>query len=173
METNSLNFENLQKALDVFIKDFIQTYKGLLIRDDKKASGDLLRSIKPIEIEFSNNKMSGSISLANYWKYIEYGTGPQHIPDKRQQYWPRIKKILKWIEKKPVLARPNNGIKPTNKQLAFLISRKIHDDGIKPGRQFAEALNLTWAKNSENISNAISLDLQEQINLIPIWKTLN
>ena len=80
---------------------------------------------------------------------------------------------MKWIEKKPVLARPNNGIKPTNKQLAFLISRKIHDDGIKPGRQFAEALNLTWAKNSENISNAISLDLQEQINLIPIWKTLN
>ena len=72
METNSLNFENLQKALDIFIKDFIQTYKGLLIRDDKKATGDLLNSIKPIEIEFSNNKMSGSISLRKYWKYIEY-----------------------------------------------------------------------------------------------------
>lgn len=168
METSSLNFENLQKALDIFIKDFIQTYKGLLIRDDKKATGDLLNSIKPIEIEFSNNKMSGSISLREYWKYIEYGTGPQHIPDKRQQYWPPSDKILKWIKIKPVLPRPNNGIMPTEKQLTFLISRKIHDDGIKPGRQFAEALNLTWAKNSENISNAISSDLQEQINLIQI-----
>ena len=168
METNSLTFTNLEKALNNFITDFISIYKGLLIRDDKKATGDLLNSIKPIEIEFSNNKMSGSISLREYWKYIEYGTGPQHIPDKRQQYWPPRDKILKWINIKPVKPRPVNGIKPTEKQLAFLISRKIHDDGIKPGRQFAEALNLTWAKNKDYISDAISTDLAANIELIKI-----
>ena len=168
METNSLTFSNLEKALNDFISDFINTYKGLLIRDDKKASGDLLRSIKPIEIEFSSNKISGSISLREYWNYIEYGTGPQHIPDKRQQYWPPRDKILKWIKVKPVIPRPNNGIMPTEKQLTFLISRKIHDDGIKPGRQFTEALNLTWAKNKNKISDAISLDLAANIELIKI-----
>lgn len=160
METNSLKFENLQNALSVFINDFIQTYKGLLIRDDKKASGNLINSIKPIEIEFSNNKMSGSISLASYWKYVEYG--------RKAGKFPPINKILKWIEIKPVLPRPNNGIKPTNKQLAFLISRKISRDGIKPGNQLEEALNLSWAKNKDNISEAISADLQETINLIQI-----
>lgn len=168
METNALTFPNLENAINNFISDFINTYKGLLIRDDKKATGDLIRSIKPIEIQFSNNKMSGSISLREYWKYIEYGTGPQHIPDKRQQYWPPRDKILKWVKIKPVIPRPVNGIKPTEKQLAFLISRKIHDDGIKPGRQFAEALNLTWAKNKDYISDAISIDLQSNIDLIKI-----
>ena len=160
METNALNFENLKKALDIFINDFIQTYKGLLIRDDKKASGNLISSIKPIEIEFSNNKMSGSISLASYWKYVEYG--------RKAGKFPPINKILKWIEIKPVIPRPNNGIKPTNKQLAFLISRKIARDGIKPGNQLEEALNLSWAKNKDNISYAISADLQKMIDIIEI-----
>lgn len=170
METNALTFPNLEKAINDFITDFIQTYKGLLIRDNKKATGDLINSIKPIEIEFSNNKISGSISLREYWKYIEYGTGPQHIPDKRQQYWPPRDKILKWvkIKIKPALPRPVNGIKSIEKKLTFLISRKIHDDGIKPGRQFTEALNLTWTKNKDYISDAISIDLQANIDLIKI-----
>lgn len=164
METNSLTFPNLEKALNDFISDFINTYKGLLIRDNKKATGDLIRSIKPIEIEFSNNKMSGSISLASYWasywKYVEYGRRPGKFPPPN--------KILDWVKIKPVIPRPVNGIKPTEKQLAFLISRKIARDGIKPGNQLEEALNLSWAKNKDNISNAISADLQEMIDIIEI-----
>lgn len=160
METNSLTFTNLENALDAFIKDFIQTYKGLLIRDDKKASGNLIRSIKPIEIEFSSNKMSGSISLANYWKYVEYGRRPGKFPPP--------KKILDWIKIKPVIPRPVNGIKPTEKQLAFLISRKIARDGIEAGNQFKEALDLTWTKNKNYISDAISKDLAANIELIKI-----
>lgn len=160
METNALAFPNLEKAINNFISDFINTYKVLLIRDNKKATGDLIKSIKPIEIEFSNNKMSGSISLASYWKYIEYGRRPGKFPPPN--------KILDWIKIKPVIPRPVNGIKPTDKQLAFLISRKIARDGIKPGNQLEEALNLSWAKNKDNISYAISADLQEMINIIEI-----
>ena len=160
METNALAFPNLEKAINNFISDFINTYKVLLIRDNKKATGDLIKSIKPIEIEFSNNKMSGSISLASYWKYVEYGRRPGKFPPQN--------KILDWIKIKPVLPRPVNGIKPTEKQLAFLISRKIARDGIKPGNQLEEALNLSWAKNKDNISYAISADLQEMINIIEI-----
>lgn len=160
METNALAFPNLEKAINNFISDFINTYKGLLISDNKKATGDLIRSIKPIEIEFSNNKMSGYISLASYWKYVEYGRRPGKFPPPN--------KILDWIKIKPVIPRPVNGIKPTDKQLAFLISRKIARDGIKPGNQLEEALNLSWAKNKDNISYAISADLQEMINIIEI-----
>ena len=160
METNALTFPNLENAINNFISDFINTYKGLLIRDNKKATGDLIRSIRPISIEFETNKYSGSISLAYYWKYVEYGRRPGKFPPPN--------KILDWIKIKPVIPRPVNGIKPTEKQLAFLISRKIHDDGIKPGRQFAEALNLTWAKNKDYISDAISLDLAANIELIKI-----
>lgn len=160
METNSLTFPNLEKALNDFISDFINTYKGLLIRDNKKASGDLLRSIKPIEINFESSKYTGSISLAYYWKYIEYGRRPGKFPPPN--------KILDWIKIKPVIPRPVNGIKPTEKQLAFLISRKIARDGIEAGNQFKEALDLTWAKNKDYISDAISTDLAANIELIKI-----
>ena len=161
METNTLNFSNLQIALNSFIEDFINTYKGLLIRDNKKASGNLISSLKPVSIEFTNNKLAASISLAAYWKYVEYGRRPGKFPP--------MNKILDWIKIKPVIPRPINTLKPpTEKQLAFLISRKIARDGIKAGNQFTEALKLTWAKYEKQISDAISKDLNEAIDLVTL-----
>lgn len=156
-----MTFYNLQKALDSFINDFIQTYKGLLIRDDKKASGRLISSLKPVSITYNGNKYSASISIASYWKYVEYGRRPGKFPPP--------KAILDWIKVKPVLPRPMNGAKPpTEAQLAFLIGRKIARDGIKPGNQFEEALNIVWNKHSSDISNAISEDINEAVNLVTL-----
>ena len=161
METNTLSFTNLQIALNSFIEDFINTYKGLLIRDNKKASGNLISSLKPVSIEFTNNKLAASISLAAYWKYVEYGRRPGKFPP--------MNKILEWIKIKPVIPRPMNGLKPhTEPQLAFLIARKIARDGIKAGNQFTEALKLTWTKWEQTISDAISEDLNQAIDVVAI-----
>ena len=161
METYTLTFNNLQIALNAFIDDFVSTYKSLLIRDNKKATGNLVSSIKPLKIDFANNKMQGSIDIASYWKYVEYGRRPGKFPP--------VNKILDWIKVKPVIPRPLNGLKPpTEAQLAFLISRKIARDGIKPGNQYEEALNISWTRNEKNISEAISKDLEESVNLITI-----
>lgn len=157
-----MTFDNLQKALDSFINDFINTYKSLLIRDDKKASGNLISSLKPVSIQFKNNKFEADISIASYWKYVEYGRRPGKFPP--------INKILDWIKIKPVIPRPMNGLKPpTEPQLAFLIARKIARDGIKAGNQFKEALDLTWAHHYNDISNAISLDLQNEIDIVALF----
>lgn len=162
METITLEFKftNLQNALDKFINDFIDTYKNILIRDNKKASGNLINSIKSLSINFTSSQLSGSISLADYWKYVEYGRKPGKFPPPN--------KILDWVKIKPIIPRPINGIKPTEKQLAFLIGRKISKYGIKAGNQFSEALDLVWAKDSNLISDAISLDLQEAVDIIKI-----
>ena len=141
--TLELSLSNTQNALDKFISDFISTYKSLLIRDNKKASGNLINSIKPLTIDFTSSKLTGSIKLAEYWKYVEYGRKPG--------------------DKFPLLPRPINGIKPTD-----LISRKIARDGIKAGNQYSEALDLVWERNKDNISNAISLDLQQIIDTIKL-----
>lgn len=155
------DFKNLQVTLAQFIQDLIQTYKSLLIRDGKKASGNLIKSIRPLDIEYSNKQMTLSISLASYWKYVENGRRPGKFPP--------MNKILEWIKIKPVIPRPMNGLKPpTEPQLAFLIARKIARDGIKPGNQFEEALKLTWTKWKQNISNAISEDLNQAINIVAI-----
>ena len=161
METSTLSFDNLQIALDSFINDFIKTYKSLLIRDDKKASGNLISSLKPITIQFKNNKFEADISIASYWKYVEYGRRPGKFPP--------INKILNWIKVKPVIPRPMNGLKPpTEPQLAFLIARKIARDGIKAGNQFKEALDMTWNRHYNNISNAITEDLNQAIDLVTL-----
>lgn len=161
METNTLNFTNLQIALNSFIEDFINTYKGLLIRDNKKASGNLISSLKPVSIEFTNNKYQCSIQIAEYWKYVEYGRRPGKFPP--------INNILNWIKIKPVIPRPMNGLKPpTEPQLAFLIARKIARDGIKAGNQFKEALDMTWNRHYNDISNAISEDLNQAIDLVTL-----
>lgn len=164
METNTLtftiSFSNLQTAIDNFINDLISTYKSFLIRDNKKASGNLISSIKSASIQFSNNKISADISLAKYWKYVEYGRKPGKFPPPN--------KISKWIKVKPIKPRPINGIKPNKKQLTFLISRKIAKKGIQAGNQFSDALDLVWNKHKDNISNAISLDLEYNIDLIKI-----
>lgn len=161
METNTLSFTNLQIALNSFIEDFINTYKGLLIRDNKKASGNLISSLKPVSIEFTNNKYQCSIQIADYWKYVEYGRRPGKFPP--------INSILNWIKIKPVIPRPMNGLKPpTEPQLAFLIARKIARYGIQPGNQFTEALKLTWTKWEQTISDAISEDLNQAIDLVTL-----
>lgn len=161
METYTLTFNNLQTTLNAFIDDFVSTYKSLLIRDNKKATGNLVSSIKPLKIDFTNNKMQGTIDIASYWKYVEYGRRPGKFPP--------VNKILDWIKVKPVIPRPLNGLKPpTEAQLAFLISRKIAREGIKPGNQYEEALNISWTKNEKNISDAISKDLNEAIDIISI-----
>jgi hypothetical protein len=70
------DFNILQTILYKFIQDLCQTYKSLLIRDGKQATGNLVKSIKTLDIDFSSNKMTGSISLASYWKYVENGRKP-------------------------------------------------------------------------------------------------
>lgn len=153
------DFKNLQATLAQFIQGLIQTYKSLLIRDGKKATGNLIKSIRPLDIKYSNNQMTLSISLASYWKYVENGRKPGKFPP--------MNNILDWIKIKPVIPRPMNGLKPpTEPQLAFLIARKIARDGIKPGNQFEEALKLSWTKWEQPISNAISKDLNQAIDVV-------
>ena len=109
METDTLKFENLELALNKFMSEFVANYKNLLLQDDKKASGNLIKSIKELEIEFETNKYVGQISLLDYWKYVEYGR-------RAGGKFPPRDKILNWIRIKPVIPRPINGIKPTEKQ---------------------------------------------------------
>lgn len=156
-----IQFKNLSNALEQFIQDLCSSYKEALLRDGKKATGNLVNSIKALDIEFSNNKMQGTISLASYWKYVEYGRKPGK--------WPPRDKILNWVKVKPVIPRPNGNAKPpTQEQLAFLIQRKIGTEGIKPGNQFEATLREVWRRWESKISEAISLDLMEQIELLTV-----
>lgn len=105
------------------INEFTDTLKSVISSNGSNASGTLSKSIKGI-VKMNGKYLTVSISLEDYWKYIEYGTNP---------HFPPVDKIREWIRVKPVLPRPlPSGKLPTENQLAFLIGRKISKFGTKP-----------------------------------------
>ena len=99
-----------------------------------------------------------SLSLVDYWKYVENG--------RRAGKFPPPDKIKRWIEIKPVLPRPFNGKLPTIDQLTYLICRKIKLDGIKPRPLLKETLEEINKEYEDKISEALTQDLENELDSI-------
>ena len=157
MEKDTLTFNNLQQALDDFIKDVAETYKSLLLRDGKNATGELISSIRPMTPELADGTFECSLSLAPHWKDVENGRRPGKFPP--------VDNILEWVKAKPQLVRPNRldrkEISP--KQLAFLVARKIANKGIQPGNQLEEAMDIVYTRWRDRIDAAITADIETVI----------
>ena len=152
-----MTFNNLQQVLDDFTKDVAETYKGLLLRDGKNATGELISSIKPTTPELVNGTFECSLSLAPHWKYVENGRRPGKFPP--------VDNILDWVKAKPQLARPNRLDRKeiSQKQLAFLVARKIATKGIQPGNQLEEAMDIAYARWKDRIDAAITADIEASL----------
>ena len=155
MEKDTLTFNNLQQVLDDFIKDVAETYKSLLLRDGKNATGELISSIRPMTPELVGGTFECSLSLAPHWKYVENG--------RKAGKFPPIDNILDWVKAKPQLARPNRLDRKelAPKQLAFLVARKIATKGIQPGNQLEEAIDIVYARWKDRIDAAITADIED------------
>lgn len=149
-------FENLIKVLNEYGNDVAELYKRNLLEDNAKASGDLINSVKYI-YEQRGNSYAVSLSLNDYWKYVEHGRKPGK--------WPPPSAIRKWIEIKPVLPRPmKNGKLPTLNQLTYLISRKIGEEGIRPRNILEKTLEDINREYEDKISEALTLDLSNSLD---------
>ena len=154
MEKDALTFNNLQQVLDDFTKDVAETYKSLLLRDGKNATGELISSIRPMTPELVGGTFECSLSLAPHWKYVENG--------RKAGKFPPIDNILDWVNAKPQLVRPNRLDRKeiTPKQLAFLVARKIATKGIQPGNQLEEAIDIVYTRWKDRIDAAITADIE-------------
>ena len=152
-----MTFNNLQQVLDDFTKDVAETYKSLLLRDGKNATGELISSIKPMTPELVDGTFQCSLSLAPHWKYVENG--------RKAGKFPPIDNILEWVKAKPQLARPNRLDRKelAPKQLAFLVARKIANKGIQPGNQLEEAMDIVYARWKDRIDAAITADIEASL----------
>lgn len=150
-------FENLIRVLQEYGNAVQELYKQNLTNENAKASGELINSVKYI-YEHNGNSYSISLSLAEYWKYVEYGR-------RAGAKFPPPTAIKKWIEVKPILPRPmKNGKLPTINQLTYLISRKIARDGIKPRNILKNTLEEINREYDEKISEALTLDLANSLD---------
>lgn len=151
-------FENLYSVLKEYGAEVRNKYQDNLILSDHIAKGDLLNDAEYI-INTDNISISVSLSLKDYYKYLETGTKP---------HWPPVNKILEWIKVKPVLPDPNrNGGKlPTPDQLAYLIGRKISEEGTKGTQDLHKAVKEINAKYEDKIIEAITKDIDDEFTKI-------
>ena len=152
------DFRHTMKALNDFGKFIITTYKSQL-EAEKMNNGELYRNIK-YSVSTGTGGWVISVSLADYWKYIEYGRRPGKMPP--------LEVIEKWIDVKEIkphsmTLKSGKTVIPTPPQLPFLIARKIGRDGIQPRPLFKKSFEAAKKQFMQVIKDAITQDIKENL----------
>lgn len=146
-----IKWTRLTEVLNEFADAFIQNARNNLDANQSNASYNLYNSFEKV-IEVGEDYFKVSISLADYWQYLENGRGPGKFPP--------VDKIKEWIEVKPVNPTPlSNGKTPSVEQLSFLISRKIANEGTEGKPFFEPAKEQTIREFEDKINQAIDEDV--------------
>lgn len=149
-----IELTELHKVLQDFATDMRERYKDVLANNDHIASHNLVDSVRT-QVVVGGNYYEVTMTLADYWKYVENDTKP---------HFPPPDAILRWIQVKPVIPRPDaNGRIPSQKSLAFLIGRKIAREGTEGTHDLAKTKDdiLPWWR--DQISKALGHDMQNYI----------
>lgn len=128
-----------------------ELYRHQLKENDINATGNL--SSFDYDIEFDDKSFRVYFNLEEYWKWVEYG--------RRAGKQPPIDPIYNWIKIKPIVPKPRNGKIPTQRQLAFAISKSIGEHGTRGKHPLKNTLGSIEATN---IVSEIKNLLIKQIN---------
>ena len=159
-----VNLDNLAAVLDEFAVEVRNLYQDKLILHDRIASGDLLNSVE-CNVEYDGHTYSVTLTLQDYWKYVEEGVRGKKNP--RSPYnnpgWKAYPFIYKWIEVKPVIPRPYNGKLPSQKSLAYLITRSIKENGTQGSHDLRDTKEAVLARYRSKIAEALGHDMTDYI----------
>lgn len=148
-----MEFTHLEKVLREYAERVKATYQDYLDSEGVNASGSLRDSIS-IGVDVDGHRYDVFLNLNKYWKWIEGGRPPtQNNGDGELR-----RAILDWIRVKPVLPTPFNGKLPTEEQLAYLISRKIHQEGYEGKGLLKQSVN-----DNEEFLNVVQYAMLEDI----------
>ena len=146
-----IDLPHVQAVMEEMAIAIRNEYQDNLIRNDRIASGNLLNNIE-YEITRGDFTYTIYVKMKDYWYYVENG--------RKAGKWPPIQNILDWIKIKPVLPRPNaEGKLPTPQQLAFLIARKIGEEGTEGTQDLRKATDTIWDTFEDRLYEAIDEDV--------------
>lgn len=165
MEDELMNLENLERVLTEFAEDVKQNYATLLQTHDHVYTGRLMENIT-VHVDRGDNEYVVSFDMEHYWKYLEEGVRGAANPSSpyRNPGWKAYPHILKWVQLKPVIPRPDgNGRIPSEKSLAYLITRSIVENGTQPTLSLETARERTLDWWRDRISDALGRDFENYI----------
>lgn len=158
-----MEYLNFKALLEAFAEQFENNYK--LDLQDKKASGQLINSIS-VRVNGSGDDYFVTVSLEDYWKYIEYGR-------QAGSKFPPINAIKEWIEQKPIIPQMHDSGKiPTLNSLAFLIARAISQNGIAPDNIFERTFDDVLSDFKSALEIALLDDVTNYLGLHLRYKGL-
>lgn len=153
-----IDFSNLEAVLREYADYFRNRYEQELISHDRFASGELLESIRT-RIQVGGDAYTVTVTLKEYWKYIEDDTRP---------HWPPPGALLRWVEIKPTIPRPYtlDGREISAKSLAYLVGRKIAERGTTGTHDMATAKEQTMAAFRQRLKEAVGHDVVNYIRKV-------
>ena len=153
------DFKHTMKALNDFGNFIITTYKSQL-EAEQMNNGELYRTIS-YSVSTGNSGWVISVSLADYWKYIENGrrAGAKMPPVSAIENWIKVKQIVPHS----MTLKSGKTVIPTIPQLSFLIARSIGQRGIPPKPLFKNSFEAAKQQFIQVIKDAITQDIKENL----------
>ena len=164
-----IDFTELRQVLQDLSDDIRDTYKEHLQSNDRYTekgipSGYSKRLIDSVttQVVVGDRAWEITMTLNDYWKYVENDTRPR---------FPPVGKILEWVQIKPVLPRPDaNGRIPSQRSLAYLIGRAISEHGTKGSHDLEKTKDEVIPWYRERIAIALGHDMENYIRKIVVEK---
>lgn len=148
-------YENVKKAMEKYGEELIVELAVQLKAADKKATGDLIKSLDYELIEALDTIVVNIKSL-NYLDYVDKGRRPGSQPPQEA--------ILMWVNKKPLPRwRDKKGRFISKASQAFVIARAIGRDGIKPTNVIKKSINKVKRIQAKLITEAAGADIRELV----------
>lgn len=153
------DFKHTMKALNDFGKFIITNYKSQL-EAEQMNNGELYRTIS-YSVSTGTGGWVISVSLADYWKYIENGrrAGAKMPPVSAIENWINVKQIVPHS----MTLKSGKTVIPTIPQLSFLIARSIGRRGITPKPLFKNSFEAAKKQFIQVIKDAITQDIKENL----------
>lgn len=148
-----MEHNNLRRVLEEFGRDFVNLVQDKIIEADGIATGNMLNTLD-FDVVQENGHLTVYLLHTDYFQYYDKGSSP-HFPPREP--------IMRWIQDKPVYpTADDNGRLPTVEQLAFLIARKISEDGTEGRDVFETAKAQLIPMYEEKIAEAVRDDFVEE-----------
>lgn len=153
------DFRHTMKALNDFGDFIITNYKSQL-EAEQMNNGELYRTIS-YSVSTVSSGWVISVSLADYWKYIENGrrAGAKMPPVSAIENWINVKQIVPHS----MTLKSGKTVIPTIPQLSFLIARSIGQRGIPPKPLFKNSFEAAKQQFIQVIKDAITQDIKENL----------
>lgn len=172
MATETLRWEYLRDVLNRFGEELVRSYIEHLDQRSIHATHDLANSVH-YTVVVDERCIAVDLSLLDYWKYIEYGRRAGKFPPLSSiAEWIKVKgiqpmtntqsSVKKWTQHRGRIRR-NDGRIPSIKSLAYLIGRKIKEEGIQPRPILASAIDDTYRRFEAAITEAMAKDITRDL----------